>query len=350
MSTSLSAAESLEGLMINKKWKVIKKIAPKKLGSGGFFSVSYEVQDLEGNTAFLKALDFAAFFQIRSGHSSLLDVINEMTDSYKFERDLLHRCKNKKLNKVSTILDEGEVRIPHIPIINEVPFLVFEMADGDIRSIIDFSATTDYAFKVKSLHNVCVGLKQLHSVKIGHQDLKPSNILMFENHLISKIADLGRSICQDIAAPHAGIGFSGDLKYSPPEYLYGYSEIDWNLKAKAVDFYLFGSLIVYYFVGVNMTALILNNITDSLKPGIWKGDFLSVEKYLMPGFYKALDEFENNILNKSLSKKLRDIVEYCCQPNPNKRGIFSVNSSKRLDFERTIAKLDLIYKELFYKS
>ena len=67
---------------------------------------------------------------------------------------------------------------------------------------------------------MAVGLKQLHGIKISHQDLKPSNVLLYNEGFVSKIGDLGRSLCADIDAPHDnGINFPGDFTYAPPEYL-----------------------------------------------------------------------------------------------------------------------------------
>ena len=49
----------------------------------------------------------------------------------------------------------------------------------------------DYAWKSKSLHDIAVGIEQLHSMQVIHQNLKPSNIFQFEKE--SKISDIGKS-------------------------------------------------------------------------------------------------------------------------------------------------------------
>ena len=346
MYSTQSAAESLEGLELNNRWRVLKRIIPQKHNTGGCFSTAYIVEDTEG-VAFLKAIDFNAFFN--SGKKSVVDAIKEMTDAYTYERDLLYRCKKNSLNKISMIIDEGEVELDNFSVINKVPYLVFNMADGDIRTVIDFSTNVDLCWKIKSLHNISVGLKQLHGVKIGHQDIKPSNILLFDDKKVSKIGDLGRSLCQDINAPHDGGGFVGDPNYSPPEYYFGYSHTDWNLRVKSTDFYLFGSMITFYFSGLNMTTLLFQNTSKEFWPQNWGGDYSSVLPYLLDSFQKALLEFQEAIEDDLLKIELTKIVEYCCHPDPNLRGHKDSKGVHKLDFQKTISKLDLIHKQLLYK-
>lgn len=242
-----NAANALLGRELKTGWKVFKKIEPKPGATGGFFSICYEVEK-DGKVAFLKALNFQAFFQLFRGQP-VVEIINEQTNAYQYEKSLLYRCKNNSLSKVTMVLDEGEEIIDEYTIPN-VPYLIFEKADGDVRSFLNFKAEMDVAWKLKSLHNVVVGLKQLHSVEIGHQDLKPSNVLLYNNGITSKIGDLGRSLCGDIEAPHEnGSDFTGDFSYAPPEFLYRYEEPDLHLRIRATDMYLFGSLCAFYFTG-----------------------------------------------------------------------------------------------------
>ena len=98
IDTNDNAAHALEGLTLKNKWKVIKRLEPKPGATGGFFSVCYIVSD--GNSdAFLKAINFKAFFQMFKGRP-IMDILSEQTNAFKFERDLLLRCKAKNLSKV----------------------------------------------------------------------------------------------------------------------------------------------------------------------------------------------------------------------------------------------------------
>ncbi|MFT0156961.1 protein kinase [Tenacibaculum ascidiaceicola] len=291
----------------------------------------------------------------------IVEIINEQTNAYQFERDLLLRCKNNRLNKVSMVIDEGEKILDGFTIPN-VPYLIFEMSDGDVRSHMNFSKDVEIIWKLRSLHNVAVGLKQLHGVDIAHQDLKPSNILLYEDGIISKIGDLGRSLCSDIKAPHENGGdFPGDINYAPPEFLYRYIEPDWNFRVRSTDMYLFGSLIVFYFSGANMTALIGKNLDQQFKWTRWRGTFFDVHDYLVDAFYKALKEFKTSLTNSELANELSEIIEYCCFPIPEKRGHpKAIHLSKnrdgtkkqnvnQFDFHRIISRFDVLSKMANYK-
>lgn len=184
--SATDAANSLLGRKLKDKWHVKEKITPKEGSTGGVFGVCYIVTDGEID-AFLKAINFQPFFHMGHG-KPLVEILNDHTNAYKYELDLLMRCKNNRLSKVSTVLDQGEEFVEGYPI-PTVPYLIFELADGDIRSHLSFKKDVEKSWKLKSLHDVAVGLKQLHSVKIGHQDLKPSNVLVFNEGIISKIGD-----------------------------------------------------------------------------------------------------------------------------------------------------------------
>lgn len=354
-----NAAHSLEGITLKNKWKVIKKIDPKQGSTGGFFSVCYIVND-GTQDAFLKALNFQAFFQMFRGRP-IVEILNEQTNAYQFERDLLLRCKANKLSKVSVVIDEGEEILDRFTIPN-VPYLIFEIAEGDVRSHMNFSKDVEVAWKLKSLHNVAVGLKQLHGVEIGHQDLKPSNILLYDKGITSKIGDLGRSLCADIEAPHENGGdFPGDLNYAPPEFLYQYKDPNWNFRIRATDMYLYGSLIVFYFSGANMTALIGKNLDPQFKWTVWRGKFGDVDNYLVDAFYKAIKEFKLSIGNQKLAEELADVVKYCCFPIPEKRGhpkaielAFNMKGERKtyanqFDFQRVVSRFDILSKKANYQ-
>lgn len=343
-----NAANALAGRTLKNDWIVTEKIEPKPGSTGGFFSVCYTVKK-EDKTAFLKALNFNAFFQMFRG-KSVVEIINEQTKAYQFEKDLLLKCKNNRLSKVSIIIDEGEEFVEDYTISN-VPYLIFEMADGDVRSHMNFSSNFDLAWKLHSLHDVAVGLNQLHSIKIGHQDLKPSNVLLYEKGIVSKIGDLGRSLCADIPAPHDnGVDFPGEFYYAPPEYLYRYTLPDWEIRIRSTDMYLFGSLVTYYFLGSNMTALIGKNLDPQFKWGRWGGTFLEVKDYLIDAFYKALMEFKDSITDKELANELVKVVEYCCFPYPEKRGHPRALKliGNQYDFQRIISKFDLLARKANY--
>lgn len=346
-----SAAHALVGRKLANGWIVEEQIQTTQQSTGGFFSVCYLVKR-EGQKAFLKALNIFAFVQLNGGKGKrFVDIVNQLTEAFIFERDLLMLCKDKNLSKVSLILDEGEEYIEGYSMPN-VPYLIFELADGDVRKKLTFSDNVEIAWKLRSLHNVAVGIKQLHALDISHQDLKPSNVLLFQNK-VSKIGDLGRSICKMIDAPHDsdGDGFVGDTNYAPPEYLYGFNEPNWTKRAYTVDAYLLGSMIIFYFTGLNMTALISRNLEPEFHWANWYDSFENVLPYLGVAYQNSLEQFASEISDIELRSELKNMVADLCYFDPSRRGKIQTGLGKnqlRL-LETYISSLDRLAKKAQWK-
>ena len=222
------------------------------ISTGGCFSVCYIVEDIKGKKAFLKALDFSKAFK----EIDPIFALKILTEAYYFEREVLTKCRNEKLDHVVLAIDDGIVRFSDGGV---VPYLIFELADGDVRRQASVSEQFSIAWSLRSLHHIAVGLKQLHGQGIAHQDLKPSNVLVF-NGDTSKIGDFGRSAYKGHAPPHENNPIPGDPTYAPPELLYGYMNSDWNSRRFGCDAYLLGSMTIFFFLGVGATTLILKAI------------------------------------------------------------------------------------------
>lgn len=89
-------------------------------------------------------------------------------------------------------------------------------ADGDVRNHLAVAEKIELAWLLRSLHHVATGLYQLHSARVAHQDLKPSNILVFDKKL-SKVSDLGSASIREVPSPRDEAPFAGDSTYAPPE-------------------------------------------------------------------------------------------------------------------------------------
>jgi serine/threonine protein kinase len=343
MSNS-NAAQNLEGRILKTGWKVINKIEKPEYATGQFFSVCYLVEK-DDQICFLKAFDFAKFFQIQP--ASIVDVMTDMLNAYKYEKDLSDLCLNNHVTKVVFVKDSGEEEVEGFSI-PTVPYLIFDLADGDVRQRLKVSGKLDFVWRLKSLHDIAVGLKQLHSINVSHQDLKPSNILLFD--MDSKIGDLGRSVCDKLVGPHSSLKFAGDYNYAPPEVMYNYYEADWIKRVFATDCYLLGSMIVFYFTNVTMSALLMKHIPENFRWHVWRGTFDEIKPYIADAFTKSLNDFELALDDDQFKFELKQLVEKLCYPFPENRGhpknILSKGNSYNL--ERFISKFDLLHKRALY--
>ena len=131
----------------------------------------------ENQKGFLKALNVLTF--LRDEEDDLPKAMEKTLKTFNHEREVLEKCRDKNLSKVSRLLDAGTENVDGF-VIKNVYYLIFEKADDDVRSYLNFAKTVDLAWKLRSLHNISVGIKQLHGIEISHQDVKPSNIFVFD--------------------------------------------------------------------------------------------------------------------------------------------------------------------------
>jgi len=100
-----NAAEHLEGMVLDSGWEVGARLVKGPGATGGFFSVCYKVTR-NGEECFLKAFDFAKFLMLSRihGHAKpIVDVIGEMIEAYKYERDLSALCRDNHCTKVAFV-------------------------------------------------------------------------------------------------------------------------------------------------------------------------------------------------------------------------------------------------------
>ena len=273
LSTIISPAHQLVGLALADGWRVVAAFNPPPGATGGCFSVGYLVQNTDGRTGFLKALDFSPALQSPDPTAALKPLL----DAFEYERNILTICDEKRMTKVATAIAHGTVDVPGGGLLSRVSYLIFERADRDARAHLAIAAQFDAAWRLRSLHNVATALWQLHAHRIAHQDLKPSNVLVFGP--TSKVSDLGRASQFGVVAPHDGAPFAGDPQYTPIEVLYGQIDPDWRRRRLGADLYLFGSLIHFFFAQVAITPAIAVKLDPSFYPRNWGDTWASVLPY-----------------------------------------------------------------------
>lgn len=342
-----SAPKHLEGLTLDEGWKVISKLPNPPQGTGGNFSICYIVENKETNfRGFLKALDITRAFR----EEDPLRVIQDMTEAFNYERDLLNTCKEGRMSRVVTALVDGKIDVPGYehPRVN---YLIFELADQDVRKALSIIDKFDNAWRLRSLHHVTIGLHQLHNKGIAHQDLKPSNVLVFKEKG-SKIGDLGRASERGKTSPFDHFVIPGDSTYYPPEILYSQIDPDWVDRRLGCDVYLLGSLVMFFFTGVSVTPAIMNKLNPQHKPQEWGGDFASVLPFIRDSWDEVMTEFEKDISNlpETLLRELVITVRQLTEPDPTRRGHPKnvINQSSQFTLERYISLFDRLARRAEY--
>lgn len=312
-----SAAEMLVGRNLEGGWQVVERV-PDRLGAtGGNFSVGYRVEHPDGRLGFCKALDYAAALKEPDVPSAL----RQATEEYLFERDLHHKCEQYRMSRIVVALDDGEIRIPGFPI-EQVSYIIFELAEYDVRHQLDIEADLEATLRLRALHNVAVALRQLHQHGIAHQDVKPSNVLIFnsqQKESFSKLGDLGRATDMSRPALHDMFTIAGDRNYAPPEQLYGMVHPEFGVRRLACDLYQLGSLILFMFTGATMTSLLYSELHPDHNWLTWDGTYDEVLPYVQDAFVNILERV-HKVIMPAIADDLVALIECLCEPDPMRRG------------------------------
>jgi serine/threonine protein kinase len=318
-------------------WKIESKVSQQPGATGGRFSVGYLVSSPSGQRAFLKALDFSDALSSEDPAAEL----EALTSAYNFERDVLRRCRDRRMSRVIRVIADGSVRVglepPEI-----VQFLIFELAPSDARHVHTAAAEFDVALAMRAMHHAATGLQQLHGAGVAHQDLKPSNVLVFENRS-AKVADLGRAVVRSAAGPYDELEVAGDRTYAPPELLYGQLPGDWNCRRLGCDLYLLGSLLGFFVSGIGVTAAVQARMAHTHQWHSWGGSYAEVLPFVRAAFAEVLAVFGAEA-PAALRADLVRILAELCDPDPEKRGSppQAIGHRNRYSVERYVSQFDLL--------
>jgi len=331
-------AMQLLGRTLADGWLVVEEFQLAASGTGGTFSAGY-IAERDGHRVFVKALDLS-----RAGSPGVnrIDELKRLTTKFAFERDLLDACATKKMDKVVRAVGRGEVMVaPGLG--GTVDYLLFELADGDIRKHMEQAASLNAAWVFRCLQHISNGIGQLHQANIAHQDVKPSNVLVYSK-LTSKIGDLGRAVLKGVDGPHDGRRIPGAQSYAPPELLYSEIPTEWAARRFGCDLYLLGSMVVFLFAKTTMTALLFAELPAQFHYQSYRGFFRDVLPHLRDAMDQGMARFSLSVPAPYTDQVLR-IVRELCDPDPLRRGhprnVIMKNGSQ-YSVERYVSEFNLL--------
>jgi serine/threonine protein kinase len=346
------AIDHLVGLKLKDGWIISEKLTRGARQSGSHFSVGY-IATREGERAFMKAFDFQRAFE----NDNPMKAIELLSKSYNFEVEVLQLCKERNMKKIVRAVADGVADHPDAPA-GKIYYLLFELAEGDVRADFNFDSTKSIVWQIKCLHEIATGLQQLHRRGIFHQDVKPSNILVFNRGAETKLGDLGRAHCTGKSAPHDERKIAGAYSYAPPELLYDAPLEDRKSQRACADLYLFGSMIYFFATGVALTPALIKSLRTDHRPFLapghgWNGTFKDVLPYLIEAHATLLAGAKKELTSRlpivegaDLAQKIVDLMKYASFPDPAERGHPSARRivhGNPYDLERFITAFDVIW-------
>lgn len=339
----VNAAADLVGKVLPGGWRVERQLDRRQDDTGGNFSINYWVVKDSGTKGFCKVLNYE---WLMNSLGDPVAALREATSIFEFERDLARQCSG--LSKVVTAIDDGSVMMDEYRY-GLISYIIFEVADRDIRRLLNTSDLLDAAVRLRAIHNLATGIRQLHALRIAHQDVKPSNTLVFSPDEFgtrsTKVGDLGRATAPGRPMSHDQLSVAGDRTYAPPEALYGEVPSDFGPRRLACDLYQLGSMVSFIFTGSAFNALLKLELHPIYYWGEWRGSYREVMPYVRDAFGRASQRVAAEAPPEVSDRVLR-LVRMLCEPDPYRRGHpRSVKQpGNQYALERIVTELDLLVR------
>lgn len=319
-------------------WAVGHLRTPSEAATGGCFSVQYTVTK-DGHQAFMKVLDYSRALAMPDPAA----VLKTLTEEYIFERELHRRCTTQGMSRIARFLDAGKIEVADGERSEVFDYLIFEWVRSDLRLAIGTGNTLTAASALRLAHQVACALRQLHSAKIAHQDIKPSNVLVPVAG-VAKLTDLGQAFdgSGQLSAPHNEYRIAGDPEYAPPELLYGAGGLGGRAQRFATDLYLLGNVVMFLCLGVTMNGLLFGRLEPRFRCDRWTGTYSEVLPYLRRVMVEVLADVRVR-LPKEIASGLAVLVGDLCSLEPGER--WEPRGRRREggpSLERYITRFDLL--------
>lgn len=336
-------------------WTVYKSI--ENIDSTAQYALFYEASK-DGVSAIMKVLNVEKCLNPPSldGAKDQNDLMARETGAFHFERALAEQCAGSHMGNVIRYLDSGEEMLSNY-IVKNVHYIVYELSEGKIGDFLKFSAKSDFVAdlgllvdKLKSLHQVTKGVKQLHTKLIAHHNITPLSIEVFDDKSLYKVGGLQKSRTRQtiLNSPVSAKLFDGDYTFAPPEAYFGYKISEEMSTYYQIDTYMLGNLVVYYLTSMNLTTLISTKCPYTLLEWASKGaEYKQVLPDIINAFYKSLDDIKASVCEKELRDPIIAIIEGLCHPDPEKRGYPGgfAKVQANADLQRVLTKLDVLFRK-----
>ena len=208
-------------------------------------------------------MDFESDFR---GGDGVMDRLRNTIQCFDHERDLLEKCAG--LSRVVRLVDSGEARTNPASKYEVAYYLIFEQADDSVTTHMCNQNKNNVGHLLQLAHQASVALQQLHNKQIAHLDIKPSNILIFDQAGV-KLADLGRSIQRNKPSPFDNNLCVGDRRFAPLELMYSHNQPEWDTHRLGCDFYMLGNILYFLIMRHSITQSLsdkLQQFSPTLRP------------------------------------------------------------------------------------
>lgn len=347
----------LPGRRTNTRWTVLERMSDEyRERFGAIYSVGYRVKSNEGHEAFMKVTDLDL---LTDESCSILDRTYVAVQIHKSEREILEHCRGNNMDRVVVAIDYGDTVVTHERGKEPIFYLVFELAECDVRVQIDRRTRFDLTWILAALHDLAVAVQQLHGGKVAHNDIKPANFLVFVDLIArdrrQKLADLGCATSPLIFSIYDEAVHIGDRRYAAPEILYANEQqIELcNFEARrAIDLYHLGSMIFYLISGRMLTPEVVRRLTPEHRPpndeSDWSLAFDEALPYWREAFGRTLLDFEAQLPTAeggeltTISKSILEALAQLGEPDPTLRGhpTNRVGQADRLSVRQYVSLFD----------
>lgn len=337
-------ADKLLGLTLLGEWEVVERVTRNAIRSGEPRSSCYRAVNAEGAQAFVKAFDF--WHEDVDGDPLSLE---RMVREFNHERKIHEICREKKLSRVTKILDAAKVVVEGFA----VHYLVCEYAPKSFADALPPGDESVPAWeRLAALHKVAAGLAQLHGLEVAHQDIKPTNAVRYDCGNV-KVTDLGSSSCRDIPAPHDDFSFCGQPGYAPYELLYDHVG-PWVQRRFGCDMFLLGNLAYTSFTGYSLTTLLTGSLPESLRHNSDTSDYQLALPYLVEKHHEWGPLFLESAgtVPISILEQLTSLILSMCHPDPAERGVSLNGRNPKMQYNiaRCVSAFDLMSRKCRLRS